>query len=168
MKWSCHLVAMPELVATYPDAQFVITHRYRVRALASTCSTAATLQRATAEQVDPSQVGRQMKDVIRAYLEGLVASHESVDDEGRSANVEFKRVIEVPEMVMSEICRQLGRDYSPVTRNSIAVWRNDNPPGKRGTHSYSLDDYGLGARAVAEDHSFYIDRFDVPVQAATR
>lgn len=58
---------------------------------------------------------------------------------------------------------------TPTVRDSIGAWRRDNPPGKRGTHDYALDDYGLDARDVADEYAFYIERFGVPAEgAATR
>ena len=45
---------------------------------------------------------------------------------------------------------------------SIVEWRRDNPPGKRGTHNYALEDYGLNADEVAAEYAFYSDRYAIP------
>jgi hypothetical protein len=166
LKWPCHLVALRELLDVYPGARFVVTHRDPVQALASNCSLSTLLRRATAERVDPHEIGRQMKDMILTYLRRLVEFDERFPDRGRIAHVDYTAVVEQPERVMTEVFEQLGLELTPTVRDSIVAWRRDNPPGKRGTHQYALDDYGLDAREVAEEYAFYIDRFGVPAEGA--
>jgi hypothetical protein len=166
VKWPCHLVALPELVDVHPDASFVVTHRDPVRALASNCSLSALLRRSTGEHLDLHELGRQMRDMVLTYLQRLVAFDEQFGATGRIAHVDYATVVERPETVMTEVFEQLGLELTPTVRDSIVAWRRDNPPGKRGTHDYALHDYGLDAREVAEQYAFYIDRFDVPTQAA--
>jgi hypothetical protein len=67
---------------------------------------------------------------------------------------------------MTRVFEQLDLEMTPSVRVSIASWRRDNPPGKRGVHDYSLEDYGLDRREVAEEYAFYTDRFDVPTEGA--
>jgi hypothetical protein len=55
---------------------------------------------------------------------------------------------------------------TPAVRESIAEWRRNNPPGKRGLHEYALEEYGLDAGQVAEEYGFYIDRFHIPSEGA--
>jgi Sulfotransferase family len=167
LKWPCHLVALDQLIAVYPDASFVMTHRDPVQALASNCSLAALLRRATAERVDAHEIGQQMKDMIRTHLERLVDFAERFDGTERIAHVDYTTVVERPETVMTEVFDTLGIEMTRTVRDSIVAWRRDNPPGKRGTHAYQLDDYGLDAGAVAAEYGFYIDRFDVPTSART-
>jgi hypothetical protein len=166
LKWPCHLVALREVLDVYPDASFVVTHRDPVQALASNCSLTALLRRYTAEQPDPHEIGRQMKDMILTYLRRLVAFDEQFGETGRVAHVDYASVVDDPEMVMTGVFEQLGLELTPTVRDSIGAWRRDNPPGKRGTHDYALDDYGLDAREVADEYAFYIDRFGVPAEGA--
>jgi hypothetical protein len=164
LKWPCHLVALDPLLDVYPDASFVITHRDPVQALASNCSLSALLRRGTAEGVDPHEVGRQMKEMIRVYLERLVEFDKRYGGQGRIAHVDYATLVGNPETVMAEVFETLEIEMSPTFRDAIVAWRRDNPPGKRGTHTYSLDDYGLDAREVAAEYAFYIDRFNVPAE----
>jgi hypothetical protein len=164
LKWPCHLVALSALLEVYPDASFVVTHRDPVQALASNCSLSALLRRFTAERVDLRELGREMKDMILTYLQRLVDFDEQFGGTGRIAHVDYTTVVEQPETVMTEVFEQLGLEMTSTVRESITAWRRDNPPGKRGSHDYALDDYGLDAREVAEEYAFYIDRFDVPAE----
>ncbi|MDA8046463.1 MAG: sulfotransferase [Actinomycetota bacterium] len=162
LKWPCHLVGLEALLEVYPDASFVITHRDPVRALASNCSLAALLRRGTSEPVDAHEIGRQMKHMIRVYLERLVEFDHRYGAQGRIAHVDYSTVVDRPEAVMAEVFETLRIELSPTFRDAIIAWRRDNPPGKRGTHAYSLADYGLDAAEVATDYAFYTERFAVP------
>jgi hypothetical protein len=164
LKWPCHLVALDELLDVYPDAAFVVTHRDPVQALASNCSLSALLRRATSDPVDPVEIGLQMKDMIGTYLRRLIDFDQRFGAIVRIAHVDYSRAVEIPDVVMTEVFSTLGLDMTPTVQAAIASWRRENPPGKRGTHSYALEDYGLDARHVAEEYAFYTDRFDVPAE----
>ena len=48
----------------------------------------------------------------------------------------------------------------------MRTWREENPKGKRGTHDYDLDDYGLDRETVADAFADYTERFDIPSEDA--
>src|SRR5207244_3203800 len=106
------------------------------------------------------------KDMILTYLRRLVEFDEQFGATGRIAHVDYATVVDDPETVMTDVFEQLGLELTPTVRDSIGAWRCDSPPGKRGSHDYALDDYGLDAHEVAEEYAFYIERFDVPTEAA--
>jgi hypothetical protein len=164
LKWPCHLIALSELLEVYPDATFVIAHRDPVQALASNCSLAALLRRFTAQHVDLHEIGGQVQNMILTYLRRLVAFDQQFADRTRIAHVDYTTVVERPDKVMTDVFNQLHLELTPSVRDSIVAWRRDNPPGKRGAHEYTLDDYGLDAREVAEEYAFYIDRFNIPAE----
>jgi Sulfotransferase family len=166
LKWPCHLVALDALLAVYPDASFVVTHRDPVQALASNCSLAALLRRFTARSVDLPELGQQMKDMIHTYLRRLVEFDERF--EGRVAHVDYYTAVDEPEIAMADAFEALGLEMTPDVEASVVAWREENPPGKRGTHEYALDDYGLDADEVAEEYAFYIERFAIPAEGRPR
>lgn len=162
LKWPCHLIALEQILDVFPDARFVVTHRDPVQALASNCSLSALLRRGTAENVDPHEVGAQMRDMLLAYLERLVAFDERHGD--RMAHVAYRTAVDQPEVAMEQALTALGIPMSPGFAEAIQAWRRDNPPGKRGTHDYALEDYGLDAGEMAERFAFYTERYGIPVE----
>jgi len=60
----------------------------------------------------------------------------------------------------------LDLDWTPAVDQRIRSWREANPKGKRGTHEYQLDDYGLDRATVAEAFASYTERFDIPSEDA--
>lgn len=164
LKWPCHLLALDQILAVYADARFVVTHRDPVQALASNCSLSSLLRGGLSDGADPGEIGTQMKGMILTYIRRLVDFDERHGD--RVVHVDYRRVVDAPEVVMEEVFDALGMSMTPTVRNSIRSWRSDNPPGKRGVHDYRLEEYGLDPAEVADEYRFYTDRYDIPAEAA--
>jgi hypothetical protein len=161
LKWPCHLLALDEILAVYPDAAMVVTHRDPVAVLASNCSYSTFLRGTFSDRVDRAEVGQQMKDLVSRHIRALVDFDANRAEGVSIAHVDYDQVVADPEGAMAGVYRTLDLELTPVVRQSIAVWRSENPPGKRGVHAYDLSDYGLDAREVAEEFAFYTERFDL-------
>ena len=161
LKWPCHLIALVEMLQVYPDAALVVTHRDPVAVLASNCSYATFLRSKFSAAVDRIEVGRQMKDLVGRHIAGLVAFDKRRSANAPVAHVDYEHVVADAASAMVGVYGALGLELTPAVRQSIAEWRADNPPGKRGQHAYDLSDYGLDAGAVAEEFAFYTERFDI-------
>ncbi len=161
LKWPCHLMALTEIADVYPDARFVVTHRDPLQVLASNCSL-AHLFRAGTSDANPHEIGQQMKHMLGRYIQRLVDFDEAHPGEAGLVHVDYNRVVDDPETVMTEVFHALDLEMTGVVRDRIGTWRRENPPGKRGVHEYALGDYGLDANEVAEEYAFYIDRYDLP------
>jgi hypothetical protein len=164
LKWPCHLLALDAILAVYPDACFVVTHRDPVQALASNCSLAHMLRSGSSPDADPNQTGRDMLQLVRRHVDRLVTfdiAH-SVSEPSPLVHVDYYQLVDAPEMVMPRVFDAIGLEWTPAVDERIRSWRADNPKGKRGVHEYSLDDYGLDRATVAEAFADYTERFAVP------
>jgi len=164
LKWPCHLLALDTIADVYPDATFVVTHRDPVQALASNCSLAHMLRTGTDPDYDPKVIGRDMLSLVHEHVDRLVAFDIAQSQAGRSSlvHVDYYRLVESPETVMPDAFEAVGLEWTPVVEDRIRTWRAENPKGKRGTHEYMLDDYGLDRDMVADAFATYVDRFDIP------
>ncbi|NNE72674.1 MAG: sulfotransferase, partial [Acidimicrobiales bacterium] len=72
LKSPVHLQALPQLLAAFPDARFVFTHREPTAILASVSSLIATLRSAFSDVVDPIAIGRYHLDLYARSLDALV------------------------------------------------------------------------------------------------
>lgn len=165
LKWPCHLLAMDNILQVYPDAAMVVTHRNPVAVLASNCSYAAFLRAKFSDHVDLAELGQQMKDLVGRHIRALVNFDAGRAAGGLIAHVDYNQVVADPGAAMVEVYRSLDLELTPEVRQSIASWRTENPPGKRGVHAYDLSDYGLDAKEVAEEFAFYTERFDLTDKA---
>lgn len=161
LKWPCHLLALDPILQVYPDAAMVVTHRDPVAVLASNCSYSTFLRGMFSDRVDRAEVGQQMKELVGRHIRALVDFDANRSDGVSIAHVDYGQVVADPEAAMAGVYRSLDLELTPEVRQSIAQWRAENPPGKRGIHTYDLSDYGLDAREVAEEFAFYTERFDL-------
>jgi hypothetical protein len=170
LKWPCHLLALDAIVAVHPDARFVVTHRDPVQALASNCSLARLVRSGTSPNAAPERIGRDMLDLVRSHVDELVRFDEQQAASGASplVHVDYYRLVDEPGAVMPSVFEALDLAWTPDVEDAIARWRADNPQGRRGTHEYSLEEYGLDREQVAEAFAEYIDRFQVPDEASRR
>ncbi len=168
LKWPCHLLALDAIADVYPDAIFVVTHRDPIQALASNCSLAHMLRTGTDPDYDPKVIGRDMLNLVREHVEHLVAFDVAQSQAGRSSlvHVDYYRLADSPETVMPGVFEAVGLAWTPVVEDRIRTWRAENPKGKRGTHEYTLDDYGLDRDMVADALASYVQRFDIPTEYA--
>ena len=145
LKWPCHLLALDAIAAVYPDAKFVVTHRDPVQALASNCSLTQMLREGTSPNADPHQIGRDMLELVGQHVNRLVAFDREQEAAGsdRLVHVDYYSLVDAPEAVMPDVFAAIDLDWTPDVEERIRVWRAENPKGKRGTHEYRLDDYGL-------------------------
>ena len=168
LKWPCHLLALDAIAEVHPDARFVVTHRDPVQALASNCSLTHMLRQGTSPHADPDQIGRDMLELVRQHVDRLVAF--DIEQEklgsGRLVHVDYYQLVDAPETVMPDVFAAIDLEWTDEVDERVRTWREENPKGKRGTHEYRLDDYGLDRETVAEAFADYTERFDIPSESA--
>jgi hypothetical protein len=156
-----HLEQIRQLLAVFPDAKIVQTHRDPVAVTASLCTLLAYVARMQTEHVDLIEVGRywsaRVEDLLRASVRdrSLVPADQALDvhfHEFMGNNVTMvKRIYEFAEQPMTgEVQRAI--------ESLIAA----NPRGRLGRIEYHLEDFGLDPRERRQALRFYQERFDVP------
>ena len=168
LKWPCHLLALDAIATVHPDARFVVTHRDPVQALASNCSLTHMLREGTSLNADPMKIGRDMLELVRQHVDRLVEFDiaQRATGNSRLVHVDYYQLVDAPETLMPDVFAAIDLDWTPVVEQRIRSWREANPKGKRGTHDYRLDDYGLDRATVAEAFANYTERFDIPSEDA--
>jgi hypothetical protein len=162
LKYPNHVIAMPEILAVYPDARFVMTHRDPVQTLASIAKMSQTLRSTRYEQpVDPSVVGRQMLDFVQRHIDRIM-SFCSGAHAARVVHVDYYRLIDNPAAVMNDVHAALGLQTPPGLRDAVSDWHRRNPKNARGANAYALATYGLEEQAVAAQFADYMRRFEIP------
>jgi hypothetical protein len=163
LKWPCHLLALDVMAAVHPGARFVVTHRDPVQALASNCSLTHALRAGTSPYADREAIGRDMLELVRQHIERLVAFDVAQSAAGHDSlvHVDYQSLVDTPHEVMAGVFDALGLEWSPTVERRVRDWRTANPKGKRGTHHYRLDEYGLDRATVAEAFGEYIERYSI-------
>ncbi len=157
-----HNFHLDDLARQYPEAMFVMAHRDPALALPSTCSTVETAQRNALPNSppDPEKLGRFLLEHLVDGIGRAMRARQSIG-EHRFIDIAQKEVETDAVGVAERIYRFLGLELDGSTRAAMAEWSVANPPGARGKHAYSPEEYGLTGKEIREAFRDYIDRFEI-------
>ena len=157
-----HPLFLNDLVAVYPDAQLVMTHRDPAEVVGSSCSLIRLVRPMFSNEVDLRQIADQMIDTF----DHMIARQNAFRDRHGEKSIYD---IQYAEQLRDPI-GQIGKLYAhfdePLTRVAETAMRKllaENPQGKHGKHVYSLDEFGLTAAGVRSHFRDYCERFDIPI-----
>jgi len=167
LKYPNHVIAMDSILAVYPDARFVMTHRDPVQILASISKLSHALRDPRrAGGSDPHVVGRQMFDFIARHIDRIM-QFTAGPHASRVIHVDYYRLLDDPMLEIERVHDRLGIDTPAQVREAVTRWRAENPKGKRGSNPYALGDYGLDRAEVEARFAPYRERFAVPHEVET-
>jgi hypothetical protein len=177
LQWRCpptrwHLKSPPDsfcldaILAVFPDARFVMTHRDPATVLGSVCSLIATMYEMTGKPPSAEQIGASELASWTEAMRRLLAVRARVG-ESRFADVHFHELNAEPVGAISAAYARLGLPWTAEAESAIRAWVDANPRGRHGEHRYRLADWGLDRARVHESFRFYIDRCGVRLEAAS-
>jgi hypothetical protein len=150
LKNPSHLFALDALMATYPDALVVQTHRPVETIMASMCS----LAQHTTEGWSTTFVGAQIgADAMETWSRGLERFNtaRAKHDPAQFYDVDYRDLIADPLGTVADIYRHLGLTLTDEARVAMEKSHAESQSGERAPkHTYSLADYGLTVEAVKE------------------
>jgi len=159
-----HLFALDALLAEYPDARIIQTHRDPLRVMASMASHATVLRRAFSDEADPRQIASDWSRRWGDALNGFLAARDRADA-SRFMDVAYDDIENRPLETIRGIYAFLGWPLEPEAERSMQAFLDANPKNKHGVHRYSLAEYGLSRSDELIRYADYCKRFDIPVQA---
>ena len=160
LKTPAHLMWLDTLLAVFPDALLVHTHRNPAAVLASVSSLMFTLRRAMSNGVDPATVGAEQLDTWTWGLARAMAVRDRIGGE-RVIDVHYRDTVEDPVGTVGRIYDHFGWDMSTTVEAGVRGYLQQNPRDKHGSHRYSLSEFGLHRHQVDETFADYRARFGV-------
>jgi hypothetical protein len=170
LKMPFHLAELETLVATYPDAIFIQTHREPREVMPSWLSLTEAVRSLTAQPGDPAAIGAEQLDFMSRMLGQAArfrAAYPEIDR--RFADVSYLDLTENPVGTVAEIYRHFGWVFDDETRARTERWQASQPaqyqpaqhqavrghaePGGR----HSLARYGLTGPQVDEAFARYAE-----------
>ena len=162
LKYPKHLLALDTLLATYPDAVLVWTHRDPAVVVPSACSLTSYMRVMTSGPVDLRRFGREW-----AVLEELVA-YRGVRTRDRLAprvvDVHYHDLMADPVATVAAILAFAGAPFTDGSRASVLAFAADDAKGRHGAHTYTAEQFGLDAGRLRRRFAWYIDRFGVRIE----
>ena len=158
-----HLWALDALLAEYPDACVVQTHRDPLKVIASLASLVATLRTMGSDRVDRAAIGAEWTRFLAAGLARAAASRDrwpaSVPP---PFDMQFGEFLRDEIAMVRRIYVHFGRALSAEAEARMRRFLAANPRDKHGTHRYALADAGLDPAAERARYAAYQQRFAVP------
>jgi hypothetical protein len=160
LKTPAHLMWLDSLLHVFPDALLVHTHRNPTTVLASVSSLMTAFRGAMSNAVDPHDVGHEQLEAWTWGLQRAMEVRERVPA-NRVVDVHYADTVEDPVGTVRRVYDHFGLDLTPAVEQGVRAYLADNPRDKHGTHTYSLEEFGLDRNAVDAAFAPYRARFGV-------
>jgi hypothetical protein len=161
-----HLKSPPDsfcldaVLAVFPDARFVMTHRDPASVLGSVCSLIRTMHELTGAPPEPAVLGRAELATWSEAMRRLLAVRARIG-EARFADVHFHELVADPVATIARAYERLAVPFTGAAEARIAAHASARPRGRLGEHRYRLEDWGLDRAGVHAAFSFYTNRCGV-------
>jgi hypothetical protein len=164
LKSPAHLWQLDALLAEYPDALIVQTHRDPLNVISSIAALTHHLRRMGSDESSIAECAAQSYEEIVVGLEREMALRDSgAVPAGRVIDVQFADFMNDPWTTITSIYQKLGRELRPDTAQRMRDFLSAHP-GDGGRGRYTWSDTGLDAGEVRERVSAYQDRYAVPTE----
>lgn len=164
IKWPSHIWTLPQLMAQYPNALLVQTHRDVARLVASNTSLSATLRGLYSDDVNRQETAELFTDLlldgversVDVRLDGTISADQVID-------IQFTDFMADPIAAVRSIYDRFGFELTDATaaRMTEFVRGNKREPAD---HRYSFADTGLDLDEVRARTARYTKYFNVPAE----
>jgi len=144
LKNPSHLFALDALLAAYPDALIVHTHRAPEVAIASVCSLAAQASAGWSGTFAGAVIGRDQLELWASGLERFSAARARYDPD-RFFDVWYDDLVANPVGTAEAVYAHFGLPFSGAAADAMRAFTGG---GSRRAHRYDLADFGLTAADV--------------------
>jgi len=165
-RWVCktgaHLWGLGHLLAKYPDARIVFTHRDPVKSVTSYASLTTLVREASSDDVDPYEIAEDWTARLNRVIDHALDVREARDyPDAIFYDMYFPDFVADQFAVVQDIYEQLELPMTDEGAARMQAFIADNPKGKHGLHLYTPEEYGIDPEVVRRDLARYIDRFDL-------
>jgi len=152
LKNPSHLFALDALLAVYPDALIVQTHRAPGVAIASVCSLAAQASAGWSDTFTGEVIGRDQLELWASGLErfGAERARHDADPSPRFFDVSYDDLVRDPLGTAESVYEYFGLPLSGGAADAIRHLAAGNAGRGRPSHRYTLGEFGLTEEMVGE------------------
>ncbi len=159
LKTPVHMFSLDALVAAYPNAKFLWSHRDPAKVLASVCSLIQYVRSWSSDRDDAHELGAEQ---LACWAEGVrrAMDFRTRFGDNRFVDVSFADLNADPIGTLEGGYDRLGLTFTDEARRRVLQWADGHQPGARGEHAYDLADYGLTREQVQESFVDYLATYD--------
>lgn len=158
LKNPSHVLSIEAVLATFPDAVIVQTHRDPVQAIPSACSVISGFRQfLTGPAYDPAQLGRRETKLWKIAMERAMAAREEHGE--HFFDVDFRRFNLEPMAVVEDIYDFAGLALPDTAQVAMLEWIARDARGRGAVHRYTPEQFGLSEAGLRRDFETYRRRF---------
>ncbi|WP_165362526.1 sulfotransferase family protein [Promicromonospora panici] len=156
LKSPMHLAHLPEILAVFPGATIVWTHRDPAAAIGSVCSMVETTQALHVRRPDPHAIGRTWLELQASAVEQARAARAAAQGV-RFVDVPYAWLAAEPHARMPELYDRIGATWTDRDAGNLDAVLARAGAGR--SHEYELSRYGLTAAGVGAAFGDYSEKY---------
>lgn len=161
LKTPAYIFMLDDLLATYPDASVVFSHRDTARTMPSTVSTTAMVRWIRSDNLDVPGLAELVNLIFSAGLNTIAERHVAGSLPAASGHVRFTELMSGPVDAIAAAYDGIGRDFSAEHRAAVVGYLKNKPRGKHGRHDYTAEEWGFDANTLREGTATYLSTFGI-------
>jgi len=165
LKTPQHTLDLPALLAVFPDARIIFTHRDPRAVVGSSCSLVWNQTIIHSDAVDPRVIGGEWLRKTGLQIARMQQARDAIPP-ARRIDVSFDDMERDWQGVMRRIYRFLDMDIEPAMPAMSGYMASSDRAMRRNAHRYSLDMFGLHPVEASEQFADYTAAFDLPDEEA--
>jgi hypothetical protein len=160
LKSPLHLWSLGALLAVFPDACIIQTHRDPVKAFPSWCSLVTALGIMARKQVDLESIGAEWLSLWKIGIERAQAARESANP-ARFFDVQYTDLVADPLAMVQQIYAHFGIDLTAEAETRMQQWLEAHAHGAHEHHRYDIEQYGLSNETISREFRAYRENFGI-------
>jgi hypothetical protein len=153
-----HAMHIDALMALYPDAKIVVTHRDPVETIGSSCGLITSF-RERFHSGTPAELTDDVLEIQTEYAYRPIRYRERHGCEW--FDIQYPDLVRDPVRVVHELYEFYGQTLSPEAERRMREHVAANPQGKFGRHGYDLEKFGLTEQQVRDTFAEYVEYYGV-------
>ena len=158
LKAPVHVGFLDALLAVFPDACIVHTHRDPLKVVPSTFSLIARLRGMYSDGIDLDSIGQRVVERSSNLLERGAQVRDTANP-AQFYDVHYNNLMQDPIGTVRGIYEYFDYMFDDGLEEQMRQWLAKNPQGKHGRHRYSLEQFGLSREQVAKQFASYYQRY---------
>lgn len=160
LKYPVHLKHLDAVLAAYPDACIVQTHRDPTKVMASYVELIAGFRAIFEHSIDRAAIAREQLEVWAAGAERAMAVR-AAHEPAQFHDVFFQDFVADPIRAVRTIYARFGMTLSAEAEARMRAWQGGDPDGAHAKPRRAADDLGIPAELIRERFAAYLRHFDL-------
>ena len=165
LKLPSHARAVEEIIANFPDARIVFTHRDPIKPVGSSCSLCDQILSLQNHTVDRAMLGYQTA-VLNALGAERMSAARDAHPEVPFMDIHYKPFTSHPMATVRKLYEFEEMELLPEVEAKMqaALYRHNADRDAAGAHRYHLEDYGLSEAGLDAMFGDYVGRYGIELE----